>query len=497
MTSREQSPLDPARMSRKDYSHMFRRLALVLVWTFSLLVPAMLEADESASSLPLFRAEQAAIARAFAPVFIFHPDEQYFPISSMFPMTLGTDLDSAPVPTSGAREQLGRAAERAARYDALPKETKLALAAVGFRVFSRFKHGESEVIVEYWCHYVYNQFTIRGSYLPYRISRNHPQDLERLFIVLTPVPGAPPPVEDADESWARAAFRIRRIVANAHDGSVPPNEYEVKDERHLDTISILVERGSHAMAPDIDHDGRFTPDIDSTSTGKLLWGIRDGGSIWGWYRKAHMDPRNSPRAVHLCALATSEEPSRGACAPYRLYAIENLQRWFDALQLSESDRRDIVGHTSLLTRTFSNVRVEDLMVPRDPADGRVLDRMLRRRPRSGPGLLAGFATLANGPGLAVGPRYTADVPSKRWPDVVAEAVALVPHGQPPVVKASLFGSYSIDAMASVIVGADWISRARPSADIVTGLEVHIGSILLRPSWRLREGVFDSMVVAVF
>ena len=65
------------------------------------------------------------------------------------------------------------------------------------------------------------------------------------------------------------------------------------------------------------------------------------------------------------------------------------------------------------------------------------------------------------------------------------------------MKASVFGSYAIDAMARVIVGADWISRARPSADVVTGLEVHIGSILVRPSWRLREGVFDSMVVAVF
>jgi hypothetical protein len=210
-----------------------------------------------------------------------------------------------------------------------------------------------------------------------------------------------------------------------------------------------------------------------------------------------MDPRNPPQAVHLCSPAIFEESSRVECAPYRLYPIENLQRWFDALQLSASDRRDIVGHTSLLTRTFSNVRVEDLMVPHDPADGRELDRMLRRRPRSGPGLLAGFATLANGPGFAMGPRYTADVPSQRWPDVVAEAVALVPRGQSPVVKTSIFGSYSIDAMASVIIGADWISRAHPSADAVTGLEVHIGSILVRTSWRLREGVFDSMVVAVF
>lgn len=495
MSSLAPGPPDPAPMSRKDCSPMSRRLACVLVWSFNLLVPPTLAAD-TAASVRLAPDEQTAIARAFAPVFIFHPEEQYFPISSTFPMTIESDSEYAT--TRGAREQLGRAAERAARYDAFPKEAKLALAAVGFRVFSRFRHGESEVIVEYWCHYVYNQFTIRGSYLPYRISRNHPQDLERLFLVLAPVPGVPPPAEDANEAWARAAFRVRRIVANAHDGSVPPNEYEVKGERRLDTpIRILVERGSHAMAPDIDHDGRFTPDIDSTSTGKLLWGIRDDGSTWGWYRRAHMDTRNPPQAVHLCAAATPQEPSPVECAPYHLYAIENLQRWFDALQLSARDRRDIVGHTSLLTRTISNVRVEDLMVPGDPADGRELDRMLRRRPRTGPGLLAGFATLSNGPGFAVGPRYTADVPSRKWPDVVAEAVALVPRGQPAVLKTSILGSYSIDAMASVLIGADWISRAQPSADIVTGLEAHIGSLLVRTSWRLRQGVFDSMFVALF
>lgn len=496
MTPR-QSPAEAVQKSRKYIYTMSLRAALFLAW-LGAFAPATVHAADSPGSLPLFPEEQAAIARAFAPVLIFHPDEQYFPISSTFPLTLGNASGDETADAPGAREQLGRAAERAARYAALPRETKMALAAVGYRVFSRFRRGQTEVVVEYWCHYVYNAFTIRGTWLPYRISGNHPQDLERLFLVLSPVPDTPPREQAADDAWARRAFRIRRIVANAHDGSVPANEYEVKDPGRLDPpVNILVERGSHAMAPDIDHNGRFNPDVDSTTTNKLLWGIRDGGSTWGWFRKGQMDARDSLRAEHLCAFTPAAESTGGDCTPYRLYPIENIQRWFDALHLSARDRRDVIGTTSLFTRTFSNVRVEELMVPRDPPDGRLLDRMVRRRPRSGQGLVAGFGTIADGPGLAVGGRYFGDVPSRRWPDILAEAVAIVPQGQRPVAKASVFGSYAIDASTSVVMGGDWISRAQPSVDAVVGIEFHIGMILLRPSWRLREGTFDSFVVAVF
>jgi hypothetical protein len=498
MTLREPGPSDPAPMSRKDHSPMTRRAVLLLAWTFCALVPATLEADDSPVSPPLFSAEKTAIARAFAPLFIFHPDEQYFPVSSAFPMTLEDDVDAEMMASSGAREQLGSPEERAERYVALPHQKRVSLAAVGYRVFTRFRHGETEVVVEYWCHYVYNAFTIRGTWLPYRISGNHPQDLERLFLVLSPVPDGPSPTGEPDEAWARRAFRIQRIVANAHDGSVPANEYEVKDGRDLETpVNILVERGSHAMAPDINHDGRFTPEVDSTRTRKLLWGIRDGGSTWGWFRSGQMDARDTDRSVRLCARLSTGEPASGNCSAYRLYQIEDIQRWFDTLDLSEKDRREVIGSTSLFTRTFSNVRVEELMVPHDQPDGRVPDRMLRRRPPSGQGIVAGFASLNNAPGFAVGPRLFRDVTSRRWPDVIAEGVALFPRGQNPVAKASVFGSYTIDAMTNVLIGADWISRAHPSADVVTGIEFHIGMIVVRPSWRLREGVFDSMVVAVF
>src|SRR6185436_17043245 len=156
---------------------------------------------------------------------------------------------------------------------------KLHRAALGYRVFSRFDRGQIEVVVEYWCYYVFNEFTVRGTWLPYRVQDDHPHDLERLYLVL--IPTEAPGFADgaADEAWARGAFRIRRVVANAHDGSIPPNQYDVGDDHVLaPPLTILVERGSHAMAPDINEDGRFTPGIDATAARKLQWGIRDTGA---------------------------------------------------------------------------------------------------------------------------------------------------------------------------------------------------------------------------
>jgi hypothetical protein len=97
----------------------------------------------------------------------------------------------------------------------------------------------------------------------------------------------------------------------------------------------------------------------------------------------------------------------------------------------------------------------------------------------------------------VGRHYYGDIQSRKWPDVVAEAAVLVPHGERPALKGLLLGSYPIDAITHVVVGVDWISSARPFVDIVAGGEIRIGLLHVRPSWRLREGVFDSAVMVVF
>jgi hypothetical protein len=463
------------------------------------LLAVPLHAADTSEPIVLSPAARAAIGRAFAPVLVFHPLEDYLPTSPMFP------YDSDDLPEfhreggPGVRALLGSQDGRATRYRALSAGDKIAHAAVEYRVFSRRVSGRVEVVAEYWCYYVFNAFTVRGGWLPYRVPDNHPNDLERFYIVLIPAPGMglSGANDAADEAWARATFRIARVIANAHDGSIPPNQYDTRPGEVLSPpLTVLVERGSHAMAPDINHDGAFTSSADSTATTKLLWGIRDRGTTWGRYRSSFMDGRGES-AVRLCSASTAAEPAE-ACEPYALYPINDLQEWFRSVHFSRSDLQHIVGRTPLIIRAFGDVRVEHLMIPSDPADGRVLDKMLHRRAKTEAGYVVGFtATGAHVPTLVAGRRYFWDVQSRYLPDVMAEAVALFPVGGRRMADASIFGSYSLDAITNVLVGVGWVSDADEAADVLVGLDLRIGRLRVRPTWRVRGGVFDSRVTTTF
>lgn len=250
------------------------------------------------------------------------------------------------------------------------------------------------------------------------------------------------------------------------------------------------------MAPDINNDGRFTSSADSTATTKLLWGIRDRGTTWGRYRSSFMDGRGES-AVRLCSASTASLPA-ATCAPYALYPIHDLQEWFSTIHFSRSELHNIVGRTPLLVRAFGDVRVEHLMIPSDPPDGRALDAMLGRRTKTEAGYVVGFtASGAHVPTIVVGRRYFWDVQSRYLPDVMAEAVALFPAGGRRMAEGTIFGSYSVDAITNVVVGVGWFPSANATADTVVGLDLRIGRVRVRPTWRIREGVFDSRITTTF
>ena len=457
--------------------------SLILWWAAGGFTVGLLHAAEP-PSLALSPAQHAAIARAFAPTLVFHPFENYFPTNSM-------RLSSSDDLLAGRPENWP---DRVARYRAMSPAEKLERAAVAYRVFSRVHRGRPEVVLEYWCYYVYNAFTVRGGWLPYRVRDNHPHDLERLYLVLTPTHAVNPDDDAADEAWARGAFQIRSVIANAHDGSIPPNQYTARDDESLvPPLTVLVERGSHAMAPDLNRDGRFTPGVDSTSVLKLQWGIRDRGSTWGPYRASFMDGRDES-AVRLCGPA-ADQAEHDPCARYTLYPAADLQRWFGALQLSDRDRREILGSTSWLVRTFGDVRIEKLMVPTDPPDGRVLDAMIGR-PTAETGFVVGFKSVAHAPALIVGRRYVWAVPSRHAPDVVAEAMALFPSGRRRSFEATVWGSYGIDAITNALLGAGWFSEGQ-AIDVVAGVDLRVGRWRVRPSWRVRAHAFDSRLTTTF
>src|SRR4029453_10305793 len=161
-----------------------RQTLLVLV--LLLAGVASVSATAAGQALVLSAAERTAIAHAFAPMFVFHALEEYFPTSPVFPLDSSRLSELSEEHLADVRTRLA-ISEWTARYRALSVEAKLEQSAVQYRVFSRLVDGRIEVVAEYWCYYVFNAFTVRVAWFPHRVPDNHPHDLERVYFVLRPV----------------------------------------------------------------------------------------------------------------------------------------------------------------------------------------------------------------------------------------------------------------------------------------------------------------------
>src|SRR5262245_42311010 len=102
--------------------------------------------------------ETSVLARAFAPILVFHPQERYFPAWPLFPLAPG----SQPVDHDRAATTLRTPDERVRRYDELPRRDQLAVATLSYRVFAIDTGKRPRVAVEYSCHYVFNDYTFHG-----------------------------------------------------------------------------------------------------------------------------------------------------------------------------------------------------------------------------------------------------------------------------------------------------------------------------------------------
>ena len=132
-------------------SHRARLSVWLVVGAVSLRCGSV-EAADAPAVLSLTPSETAAVARAFAPILVFHPRERYLPTSSMIPP--GGDpaslLRKAWSNAQGAGSPgLATWPQRVAEYRALSLPEKLQRAALGYRVFSRIEQGHVEVVVEY------------------------------------------------------------------------------------------------------------------------------------------------------------------------------------------------------------------------------------------------------------------------------------------------------------------------------------------------------------
>ena len=246
------------------------------------------------------------------------------------------------------------------------------------------------------------------------------------------------------------------------------------------------------MAPDIRR--LFTPGIDSTAARKLQWGIRDTGATGSRYRASFMDDRDAS-SMRLCGPATIGQPAMDSCLPYSLYTVDDLQSWFQGLELSPLERQTVLGRLPWWVRTFGDVRLESLWVPTDPPDGSVMDTMVRRRIRGQTGFLMGVTSAPNYPALVVGQRFYWNVGPRRMPDVAAEVVALFSASR-PALEGTLWGSYTVDAITNLVIGGGWFSGPQ-GPDMAAGTDLRLGRFTLRPTWRVRGRMFNTRVTTTF
>jgi hypothetical protein len=413
---------------------------------------------ESLSGAALTPDDERRLAERFAPVLVFHPEENYFPTSPLFPLDLATDEASA---AQSPAALLGTASSRRERYQALTMPQKAQISTVYYRAYPARLHSQDVVVVEYWFYYVHNRYRIRGNLLPIWVDGSHPNDLEHVHVVLRP---------SADES----GFAAQEVHASSHAGTMPFNRYRYTDEDET-SGRLLVELGSHAMASDIDEDGVFTPGADGDSGYKLVWGIRDRGITWARYSRSYMETRETGATV----LEYGGDAARTERLSYRLVHVEALTEAFDELDLTDRQRTAIFEtDRHWFRRLFGgdNGSSSTLLVPpvRDHRSRSIGVESIASAER---GLLVGSVLNLEEQAAFVGARYAYMHGIKYVPDVMIEADAVrgVRHGY---VSAQMLLSYPIDGSIKLLGGkafvADSIRFDRTQWNWTGGVEIRLG-----------------------
>lgn len=424
---------------------------------------------------PLSAEVARALAVRHAPVLWFHPEEDYRPVSPLFPLDLfdGSATDGPPDP----RGALGSPEARRARYLAFDAAERARLSTVYYRV-RRLADDPGTAVIEYWLYYVWSAYSVKPGLFPFWFDGSHPNDLEHVHVVVS-----------LDDD------RVVEVHTSAHEGSAPANRYQMPSGRSAATRPhVLVERGSHAGAPDGDLDGRFTPGRDGDSGFKMLWGVRDRGLTWTRYNPDYMDPRAARSSPPLCPADAERSGGISTVCPtadpgYRLVPVDELYVQFDDLDLSAADTErlfeiDVHPFKRLLGR--SNGEVEKLVLPpraQTTTDGvAVNDFSATER-----GLAVGITTVASDPGFYVGGRYAFLHGVKALPDLLVQAEQVLTVFGDGFTSGALLFSYPIDAMTKVFGGGGVVAETRDlelwQQDWIGGLEFRFGGSRISVSGR--------------
>jgi len=183
----------------------------------------------------------------YAPVLEFAKEEKVFPSSTTIWVPLVRD------PESHLQWDLKPGGAKFRERLLLRKYLSSSLRSEDPTVYYRIENFRGSWLFEYWTYYVFDV----GGVGP------HAHDTEHVFVEVDKLGG-----------------RIVSVLAQAHTDVAPNNLYSAlipASEPSSLPIFVFVERGKHAIAPDINHDRTFTPGIDVNvfSEESHIWGVRD------------------------------------------------------------------------------------------------------------------------------------------------------------------------------------------------------------------------------
>ena len=471
-----------------------RRQAVTLCRCLVLLAfiaPRLLLGETAGSVRPVLRgltpAEQARLAEQFAPVLVFHPSEQYFPTSPLFQLKDGQSWKLLATPDS--RNEI---------YQSLSLPDKAKLATVYYRAYPAWSSNEPVIILEYWLYYVHNDYRVRGNILPFWFDGSHPNDLEHIHLVLRPA-SSERLTFDAEQSLDRLTWSVDEAYASAHEGKIPANRYDYPDDSKQGPTRFLVERGSHAMAPDIDEDGLYAPGADGSSGSKILWGIRDTGITWARYQTSYMTPRSHGNPIVFSFEGHGSVPNGTVMNRhfrYRLDAVQVLSERFDQLNLTDEQREFAFENKVFwFNRVFGkdNGRSEKLLMPEPPKMGS--ESVGVHGVSSGERLfLVGTVLNVDEPGLFAGGRYSFVTSSRFLPDVTLQMDGIVTRKNQYLSPQFLL-SYPLDGFTRIMAGqtlvTDSLTFERRQWGWYGAIEVRLGDMRISAATRQAGPVLHS------
>ena len=429
----------------------------------------------------------SSLAERFAPLLVFHPEEQFFPSSPLFSLAGNPAKRSVSnVDSAELLRRLGAPEQRREQYLALNLQEKADLAKVYYRV----NRLPTSTVIEYWFYYVWNDYSARPGLFPFWFNGSHPNDLEHVHVVLEPDTARP----ESTVGLQPSGVRMKTMYVSAHQGVAPANRFHPNGESHDDRTHLLVELGSHAGAADANRDGMFTPSRDGESGYKILWGIRDKGITWSRYDPAYMVSRGNGDAVLFCqtgSAAGKDCPTDSF--PYRLAPVEQLHGEFEELDLSrEQYEKAFETKVHPIKRFFGKSNGDSEKLVRPPTAVPDREKAIDNFSSTERGVMFGITTVGFDPGVFFGGRYSFLHRSKFIPDLLLQADPVLTIGGEGLFSAAALASYPVSAMTKLMGGVGVVSDFDESqVDLIAGLEFRLGGFRLSVTGRTLGKVTES------